>query len=244
MKTENANDVILGAWHGGLGDNLQFSTLPEEFYKQQGKETYIWASSPFRNSEIYELVWKHNPYVKGIREGERTAGDLPDLHKSELSNCISNWEHLHGLKPTNKYPKVYYQPKPRTENLSDVFLVDMSAISTNYNLSDIEIQLTNFKSENPNKVYLGVSFNQNFQRNQYQIHVDDIIEVGTIFDYCDIMNESYGILTLHAGQSHLSSAMKQYNPELKSFCFMEEERYQYHKDKSIFLFDNVEYLRY
>ena len=28
------SDVYLKAWHGGLGDALQFSTLPEEFSKQ------------------------------------------------------------------------------------------------------------------------------------------------------------------------------------------------------------------
>ena len=32
------SDVYLAAYHGGLGDSLQFSTLPEEFYKQQGKK--------------------------------------------------------------------------------------------------------------------------------------------------------------------------------------------------------------
>ena len=32
------SDVYLKAWHGGLGDALQFSTLPEEFEKQQGKK--------------------------------------------------------------------------------------------------------------------------------------------------------------------------------------------------------------
>ena len=244
MKTENVNDVILGAWHGGLGDNLQFSTLPEEFYKQEGKETYIWAGSPFRNSEIYDLVWGHNPYVKGILGGERTAGDLPDLHKSEVPDCISNWEYLHGLKPTNKYPKIYYQPKQRSEDLSDVFLVDLTAISTEYKLPQIQTQLENFKKDNPNKVYLGVSFKQKFNRTQYQCNVDDIIEVETIFDYCDIMNSAYGIVTLHAGQSHLSSAIKEYNPELKSFCFMQKDIYEYHKNKSLFIFDNVEYLRY
>ena len=46
------DDVILSAWHGGLGDSLQFSTLPEEFYKQQGRDTYILENAPFRNPEI------------------------------------------------------------------------------------------------------------------------------------------------------------------------------------------------
>ena len=51
------SDVFLKAWHGGLGDALQFSTLPEEFYKQQGRKTYIVEDAPFRNPEIYDLVW-------------------------------------------------------------------------------------------------------------------------------------------------------------------------------------------
>ena len=50
------SDVILAAFHGGLGDNLQFSTLPEEFYKQQGRDTYISSQASFRNQEIYDLV--------------------------------------------------------------------------------------------------------------------------------------------------------------------------------------------
>ena len=51
------NDVFLKAYHGGLGDALQFSTLPEEFYKQEGRKTYIVEDAPFRNQEIYDLVW-------------------------------------------------------------------------------------------------------------------------------------------------------------------------------------------
>ena len=47
------SDVYLKAWHGGLGDALQFSTLPEEFEKQQGRKTYIVADAPFRNEGIY-----------------------------------------------------------------------------------------------------------------------------------------------------------------------------------------------
>ena len=106
------DDVILSAYHGGLGDNLQFSTLPEEFHKQQGRDTYIWSQANFRNQEIYDLVWGCNPYIKGIKDGTWTAGDTPEIgHKTLVSDCISNWEALHGLEPTNKYPKIYYEPE-------------------------------------------------------------------------------------------------------------------------------------
>ena len=63
------SDVYLKAWHGGLGDALQFSTLPEEFGKQQGRKTYIVADAPFRNEGIYDLVWDKNPYVLGKKFG-------------------------------------------------------------------------------------------------------------------------------------------------------------------------------
>ena len=55
------SDVLLGSYFGGLGDNLQFSTLPEEFFKQQGRDTYIVSETTFRNKEIYDLVWGCNP---------------------------------------------------------------------------------------------------------------------------------------------------------------------------------------
>ena len=92
------DDVILSAWHGGLGDSLQFSTLPEEFHKQQGRDTYILENAPFRNPEIYDLVWGENPYVKGKKSGTRNAGDIPEIPYQEwvaegngTGKAISNW---------------------------------------------------------------------------------------------------------------------------------------------------------
>ena len=73
------SDVYLKAWHGGLGDALQFSTLPEEFSKQQDRKTYIVEDAPFRNEGIYDLVWDKNPYVLGKKFGEWNAGDLPSI---------------------------------------------------------------------------------------------------------------------------------------------------------------------
>ena len=76
---ELAKDYVrIGAWHGGLGDSLQFSTLPEQFYKQQGRETFVADGCTFRNEEIYDLVWGCNPYVRGVQEGPRNAGDIPE----------------------------------------------------------------------------------------------------------------------------------------------------------------------
>lgn len=99
------NNVILSAYHGGLGDNLQFSTLPEEFFKQQGRETYIWSRSKFRNPEIYDLVWGNNPYIKGIKDGEWNAGDTPEIGYKKLliilfpiGKFFMDWKELIGIR--------------------------------------------------------------------------------------------------------------------------------------------------
>ena len=108
------NDVLIKAYHGGLGDCLQFSTLPEQFSRQQGRETYVLDESHFRNKEIYDLVWGCNPYIKGVKSGHWNAGDIPDIqftNRNGYHSCIRNWEELHGLTPTNDYPKIYYEPK-------------------------------------------------------------------------------------------------------------------------------------
>ena len=127
------SDVLLRPWHGGLGDHLQFSTLPEEFHKQQGRKTYLLDGQSSRNEEIYKLVWEHNPYVLDVKEGEWNAGDLPhfDMSECKTGNWISNWERLHGLEPTNTRPKIYYEPQ-KVDGLSDTILVDLSSISISH----------------------------------------------------------------------------------------------------------------
>ena len=70
---------------GDLRDSLQFSTLPEEFYKQKGRKTYVWGGATFRNQEIYDLVGP-NPYVHGVKDGEWNAGDLPTIEYSNVRN--------------------------------------------------------------------------------------------------------------------------------------------------------------
>ena len=68
------SDVILGAWHGGLGDSLQFSTLPEEFYNSK-EEKHISGKllrSEIRKSMIYYgeriPMLKVRSRVKGMQE--------------------------------------------------------------------------------------------------------------------------------------------------------------------------------
>ena len=82
------SDVLIKAYHGGLGDCLQFSTLPEQFSKQQGRDTYVLDESNFRNKEIYDLVWGCNPYIKGVKSGHWNAGDIPEIRFTNENGCL------------------------------------------------------------------------------------------------------------------------------------------------------------
>ena len=239
------SDVILAAFHGGLGDNLQFSTLPEEFHKQQGRDTYISSQASFRNQEIYDLVWGCNPYIKGIKEGDWSAGDTPDRHRVIESDCISNWEALHGLKPTNKYPKIYYEPE-KISSFDNVILVDLSSISITYDDEKILKLYDAVRKTHEGMVFLEVEFTNKIKgATIIEPDVTGVVEIESIFTYVDLMYSSFGVVSLHSGQNHLASAIKnQYNNDLEVYCLMDEYEYQRQKDKSIFVFDNVNYLRY
>jgi len=239
------SDVLIASYHGGLGDSLQFSTLPEEFWKQEGRETYVWAGAQFRNPEINDLVWGCNPYVKGVKGGEWSAGDLPSIEYSNVAGtCISNWEQLHGLKPTNKFPKIYYEPQ-KVGGYTDVFLVDFTSISIDYDHQLLYNKLDEIKQQYPNHQFLGVVFNQTLNQGKFNTYTGDcdgIIEVVDIFSYCDIMASSFGLIALSSGASHLSSAIKEYSPRLTSICIMDTKWYNHHVNRgNLFLFDNIDY---
>ena len=244
------NDVFLKAYHGGLGDALQFSTLPEEFYKQEGRKTYIVEDAPFRNQEIYDLVWGKNPYVHGKKEGTWNAGDLAEIPYQQLcmdgkgtGNMISNWELFHGLKPVNSHPKIYYEPEIH-DGFKDVFIVDYTSTTIDYDQNELKRILEDTKKEYPDKRFLSVDFTKSVSTNSYNIDYDGYVEVESIFRYCDLIASSYGILTLSSGASHMSSAIKDYSPDLKSICVMSKKWYSYHKERGLFFFDNVDYVTY
>ena len=244
------SDVYLKSWHGGLGDSLQFSTLPEEFHKQQDRKTYILEDAPFRNPEIYDLVWDKNPYVEGKKSGTWNAGDLPDIPYQEMcmggkgtGNMISNWELFHGLEPVNSHPKIYYEPEIH-DGYKDVFIVDFTSTTIGYDENKLKNILRDMKKEYSDKRFLSIDFVKSVSSNSYDLEYDGCVEVESIFRYCDLMASSYGLLTLSSGASHMSSAVKDYAPDLDSICVMPEKWYNYHKERGLFFFDNINYVIY
>lgn len=274
--------VILSSYYGGLGDNLAYSTLPEEFFKQKRIKVSFSKFANFRNKEIYDLIWKRNPYVFFKVKKKNTINIGTSAHFLKKYNVIQNYEKIHGLDVRNKYPKIYYAPKKK--KLNKTFLVDVSAISLSYSkveqdqiiqkISQIKQKYKNYKFINvifkkklttekelnffykikffvKNKKILFGSLKPDARGNYsylgkhflYQQRLDDQIEVNSIFDYCDYISSCSGFISLHSGQSHLSSAIKnQFNKKLKSFCIIQKKWYFFNKNNGRFIFDNINYV--
>ena len=74
--------------------------------------------------------------------------------------------------------------------------------------------------------------------------LDGEIEIKSLKQYCDYMASCSGIISLHHGQSHLSSAIKfQYNTRLKSFCIIPKNIYNHDKRLGMYIFDNIQYIK-
>ena len=250
--TLQSREIIIGSPYGGLGDNIQLSTLPELF-TNAGYDVYIWDQTYFRNVGIKELVWGSNPFIKGEKSGVCNAGDTPGRHRPVHPNPISNWEVLHGFSPTNLFPKVYYKPQS-IKNLENTFLVDLSSISSTYDLEIVRNVCKNLSENFPGKRFCHVQFKQDLNPasdqapaqngtfHNLEIGIEDVIIIDNIFQYCDTISSSFGLITLHSGASHLSSALKEFNPDLLSFCIVEREKYNFWKQKSLHLYDNIQYI--
>ncbi len=108
------------SYHGGLGDELQFSTFPR-LLQESNRDNQIWLYSeekpkhvlPFRNEGIAKFVWGLNPYVLMEKNdgGEWNLGDIPGIkYENKTGDFIKNWEIAFGLKPENSLPEIYYRP--------------------------------------------------------------------------------------------------------------------------------------
>ena len=155
-------EKIIYVANGGLGDNLAFSTLPEEFSKQNKEKVYVHYQSKFRNKEIYNLVWGCNPHVIGKSLKKANAGSLllNFVTYRKKFNIIQNAEVLHNLNVKNKYPKIYYKPK-KIKNLKKVFLVDISASSIFYTkkeMHNIQKIIERLKKKFKKYIFLNVKF--------------------------------------------------------------------------------------
>tara|TARA_B100000513_G_scaffold191247_1_gene116398 strand:- start:370 stop:1101 length:732 start_codon:yes stop_codon:yes gene_type:complete len=238
--------VYFGQPWGGLGDNLQFTTLPRLF-SEKGVDFFVSQHNTYRNPEIYEFCWANNPYVKGIVSNVANVGSCaPDLQKGRTDNIVSAAEIRHGFLGSGRYPEIYYDAKVLDE-YKDKTIVDLSAhtllknnVSEFYNADYLfflvgqlvpeDALFVSFKNVNS----LSLSGGFPFESNE--------LVVENIFEYANIINSAKRYFCLYSGGNSMAAAVKykeQSNVELN--CFL-HGTVQEHKDKGFFIFDNVNYI--
>jgi len=221
--------ILWQPW-GGLGDNLQFSTLPEEFSKR-GYKVYISDRNAYRNQEIFELVWKLNPYVKGIINERPNIGEMSTYRRiHSQKSMVYNQEACHGINPKNEIPKIYYKPKIINE-FQDKIFVDLSAKSS------FPIKPNNFniylKDKHPNSKIIVPKFNDKVDNiKDTDFKYDEHIEIKSIFHFCDLIYSCKHFYCSFSGQAVLSSAIN----KNETTVFIKKEW-----DKNEWCFPNLNY---
>jgi len=241
--------TLMQPW-GGLGDNLQFSTLPELFYLEN-KPCYISNQNISRNQEIEDLVWTANPFIQGISTNAPNAGSvLPPLDGHNPS-YIKRIEVSHGLKGTNIAPKLYISPV-LNEKLLGKTLIDLSAaglgggdeknirkITSKFFPKNLFTRILSKKIFDASNC-LQISF-MNFQPNKNLI-IDGVesIVCHSLEEYCSILYSVQNLITVHSGAHSLGVSIRELQgAQLKDiFCIVPKNQY----DRGLFIYENVEYL--
>lgn len=246
--------ILYVKW-GGLGDHLQFTTLPKLF-TQNGYDFYISDKSEYRDKTHYDLIWGSNPYVIGITEEEPNCGHIENwgvasnttVQFNESLSIHKNIENLYGMNGNSDYPKIYYNPNNLKE-YNDCIFLDLNAASVANYSHNINVILNHIEAFKNEKVIYALS------ENSYGKSVIDInllnsygfkpIQTNGIFNYTDLIYSSKRFICLWSGGAHLSTAIKQsYKSELQIDCLKADSGVPGWgtTNKSLFWYDCVNYI--
>lgn len=239
INLNRSDKVVLSSRYGGLGDNLQYSTLPR-LLKSLGKSVYIRKDSYYRNQEIRQLVWDLNPYIDGFIESESNAGDDCDDYRyfGLHDNHIQNVEWSHGIEPQSDFPELYYTPKKLT-HLENCLVVDISAISLAAEYSSMQdsikkkidqiacnrkvvsVKYTNSLLVRPGDAERPRGYTPPNSMFVMQNEIEQVA-VSNIFELTDVLSSCESICCLHSGVEVLSLALKKEKFQINSLLSSKE----------------------
>ena len=229
------------SYHGGLGDELQFSTFPELF-TACGYEVHLLKDSnevlPFRNFGIKQFVWGRNPYIKAESSGDWRLGDKPGLvYKNTENDFIKNWEKMFGLEPQNSLPKIYYSPKliKGVEGL-----IDTSALSLKYN-SERVIEIVQFLVRTS-----GMNFKQivsDHQANNIDIPGMEKIRFRGLYEAYDALCSCNEFISLSSGLHSVAAAARRQNQNMVHHCILPDSDYAWTMETKKFVYPGIKYIK-
>lgn len=223
-------------YHGGVGDQIQFSTLPQ-LLVEQGHTVNLYTGPdvlPFRNPEIKDL-WARNPYISGESKTDWNCGDIPGLpYKNTTGSFIKNWEVAFGLPPTNDLPIIYHTP---TKIPAIYGVIELSAQTLRYRKDDVEdavysimrhadipfVQLVNPHQANP--IILP---------NVQQMPLNGIFHAFDIFASCQCL------ITLNSGLHSVGAAVRRVH-DFTQHCLIPNRDWHWIMSDKKFIFDGIKY---
>ena len=227
----------------GLGDCLQFSTLPERL-TIVGNEVYLYEGVdvlPYRNNEIKQLVWGHNPYIKGVVNSSWNCGDIPSVvYKNNTPTFLGNWESCFGISSEySKFPKVYADPKKPKRRLEGV--IELSGITLKYKKEEVIWTVKQIMSNFP-----GITFTQIISHHQNdRIHISSAHthEAESLFEIWDLLCDTKILITLNSGIHSLAAAAVPYNKNLMCYCILPEGKYDWAISERKFVYPGFVYYK-
>lgn len=231
--------VIHQSW-GGLGDNLQFSTLPERF-SEFGIQVLISATNVVRNQEIHDLVWGCNPYILGVSDRVPSAGEVRVGVMSKFpprDSFIERIEKAHGLEPRNRLPKIYYTPKI-IPSMSNMIFIDLGSTSIVPEREKLQIYIGYIfqRFHYPLEDCRIVGFRNRVAGSPVMIDGVELISVDNIFEYCDILNSCKAFVTVHSGAMSLAAAIRGERSEPFIHSYATTTQYNWRN----YIYHNVDY---
>lgn len=243
---------FLRSYHGGLGDELQFSTLPEAL-NNLGHEVYLLKDpqgkhvKPFRNEEIKKLVWDTNPHILGEMEGPWNLGDIPAISYKNTTGCfIQNWERAFGVDSGfNLRPQVYLAPAP-TEQF-DV-LIELSSITLKYNESHTIKKVCSMLDlmewidcRVPPSGAKIAQIQGPHQNNAMTVGGVQAVS-GNLIDIWNMLCSCKVFITLNSGLHSLAAAAKRFNPNLHIICLLPGKDADWIQEQKKFVYPGVRYI--
>lgn len=236
---KNTKELIIKTSAGGLGDHLRLTTIPELCFKN-GIECYLDESNNYTNKDIFDVVWKNNPFIKA-KKRSADALDLTDaayrkimedrFYKSKLS-FIENIEMIYGFHPTNKTPKLYFSPQ-NLAFLNDKVLVDLNCKTHffHYQLdldTFIPLLTQQLQQYEPNEIVileiLGIDNFNKYIPCYEQIPSENRLFSNSLKEAADILySVKYAVLLL-SGSSSLSCALNK-----PSTTLIRDTEYNYYR---------------
>ena len=215
MVNNQLEKAILYQPWGGLGDNLQFSTLPRRFAEDNTK-TFISRKNVYRNDEIKKIVWDPNPFITNSESNETpncgsSTTAAPTRALTSARNIVEWQEIRHGLEPKSLLPEVHYTPQ-LISDLNDTMVVDLGAHSSflhnKYNLIMLVENINSILKENEN--YRTILVNSKYNKGRLDrlySHLEGL-EIADIFHYADVVKNCKKFVCLYSGSSVLASCLR------------------------------------